>query len=127
MRISGIETVRIDEHANLLWLLVHTDEGVTGLGETFFLPGTVEAYVHEHLAPRVLGEDPLDVNRLVRSLDNYLGFPLHRRRDARQLRVRHRAVGPLRKGRGPAAGAAARRLLAPGRYAPTTRAPAPAT
>ena len=74
MRIAAIETVRIEEHANLLWLLVHTDDGVSGLGETFFLPETVEAYVHEHLAPRVLGEDPLDVNRLVRSLDHYLGF-----------------------------------------------------
>ena len=74
MRITEIETVRIEEHANLLWLLVHTDEGITGLGETFFLPGTVEAYVHEHLAPLVLGEDPLDINRLVRSLDHYLGF-----------------------------------------------------
>ena len=74
MRITGIETVRIDEHANLLWLLVHTDEGLTGLGETFFLPASVAAYVHEHVAPRVLGEDPLDINRLVRSLDHYLGF-----------------------------------------------------
>ena len=74
MRITAVETVRIEEHANLLWLLVHTDEGLTGLGETFFLPASVEAYVHEHVVPRVLGEDPLDVNRLVRSLDNYLGF-----------------------------------------------------
>ena len=74
MRITAIETVRVEEHANLLWLLVHTDEGLTGLGETFFLPASVEAYVHEHVVPRVLGEDPLDVNRLVRSLGNYLGF-----------------------------------------------------
>jgi len=74
MRITSIETVRIEEHANLLWLLVHTDEGVSGLGETFFLPASVEAYVHEHVAPRVLGEDPLDINRLGRSLDHYLGF-----------------------------------------------------
>ena len=74
MRITAIETVRIEQHANLLWLLVHTDEGISGLGETFFLPSSVEAYVHEHLAPRVLGENPLDINRLVRSLDHYLGF-----------------------------------------------------
>lgn len=35
MKITKLETVRIEERPNLLWLLVHTDEGITGLGETF--------------------------------------------------------------------------------------------
>lgn len=38
MKITGLETVRVAERANLLWLLVHTDEGITGLGETFLEP-----------------------------------------------------------------------------------------
>ena len=36
MKITSIETIRLEEFANLLWLRVHTDEGIHGLGETFF-------------------------------------------------------------------------------------------
>ena len=74
MKITAIETVRIEEHANLLWVLVHTDEGAVGLGETFFLARTVESYVHEHLAPRVIGEDPTDIVRLAARVANYVGY-----------------------------------------------------
>ena len=74
MKITAIETVRVEEHANLLWLLVHTDEGLIGLGETFFLSRTVEAYVHEHIAPRVIGEDPADIVRLAARVANYIGY-----------------------------------------------------
>jgi L-alanine-DL-glutamate epimerase-like enolase superfamily enzyme len=74
MKITALETVRIEEAPNLLWLLVHTDEGLTGLGETFFLARTVEAYVHEALAPRVIGRNPLAIDRLARDLVPYVGF-----------------------------------------------------
>jgi L-alanine-DL-glutamate epimerase-like enolase superfamily enzyme len=74
MRITAIETIRIEEFENLVWLHVMTDEGVTGLGETFFMPKTVEAYVHEALAPKVIGRDPLAIDRLSKDLTGYLGF-----------------------------------------------------
>ena len=34
MKIIKLETIRIEVRPNLLWLHVHTDEGI-GLGETF--------------------------------------------------------------------------------------------
>jgi galactonate dehydratase len=74
MKITGLETVRVAERANLLWLLVHTDEGITGLGETFFGAETVEAHVHEYIAPRVIGRDPLQIDLLAADLVGYLGF-----------------------------------------------------
>ena len=37
MKITRLETVRIAERSNLLWVLVHTDEGITGLGETMLV------------------------------------------------------------------------------------------
>ena len=40
MKIRAIETIRIEERPNLLWVEVHTDEGITGLGETFYLSRT---------------------------------------------------------------------------------------
>ncbi|MBR9653321.1 mandelate racemase/muconate lactonizing enzyme family protein [Thalassovita aquimarina] len=73
MKITGIETIRIAERPNLLWLQVKTDEGVTGLGETFMGAETVETYVHSELAPRVLGEDPRRIEHLARAAEGYLG------------------------------------------------------
>ena len=74
MRITALETIRLAEFGNLIWLKVHTSEGITGLGETFLMPQTVEAYVHEVLAPRVIGRDPRQIDRLSKDLTGYLGF-----------------------------------------------------
>ncbi len=74
MKITGLETVRIGEHPNLCWVLVHTDEGLTGLGETFFGAQTVEAYIHETAAPLLVGRDPRAIDRIARSLTGYVGF-----------------------------------------------------
>lgn len=75
MKITGIETIRLEEYPNLLWLQVHTDQGLIGLGETFFGPRAVEGWLHEWVAPRLLGEDPLRIERHSRTLMNaYVGF-----------------------------------------------------
>ena len=74
MRITAIETIRVEERPNLLWVEVHTNEGLVGLGETFFMAETVETYIHEFLAPRVMGRDPLQIDRLAADLTGYLGF-----------------------------------------------------
>ena len=74
MKITALETIRIAEFANLLWLKVHTSEGIVGLGETFFLAETVEAYVHECLAQKLIGRDPLEIDRISKDLVGYLGF-----------------------------------------------------
>ncbi len=57
MRITAIETIRADFHDNLIWVQVETDRGITGLGETFFAPASVETHLHETVAPQLLGAD----------------------------------------------------------------------
>ena len=75
MKITAIETLRLDEFPNLLWVHVHTDEGLIGLGETFFGPAAAEAYIHESAAPRLIGSDPLRIDQHSKTLLNgYLGF-----------------------------------------------------
>jgi galactonate dehydratase len=76
MKITAIDTIWLGEFPNLAWVQVHTDEGLTGLGETFFGPKAVIAYIHETAAPRLLGKDPLAIDRHSRTLlhDYYLGF-----------------------------------------------------
>lgn len=73
MKIHRIRTLRLAEHPNLLYVLVETDEGVVGLGETYLGAGAVEAYVHETVAPMVLGTDPLAIEDHARRLAGVLG------------------------------------------------------
>lgn len=74
MKITALETIRISERPNLIWLQVETDSGLKGLGETFFGAAAVEAHLHEHVAPLVIGHDPLEIDRLSADLTGYLGF-----------------------------------------------------
>jgi galactonate dehydratase len=74
MKITRLETVRVGEFPNILWLRVHTDEGLYGLGETFRAAAAVEAYLHEWVAPLVLGTDALAIDAISRRLYGYLGF-----------------------------------------------------
>lgn len=74
MKITAIETIRVEERPNLLWVEVHTDEGITGLGETFYMSRTVEEYMHEYLAPLVIGRDPLQIDLLSADLVGCVGF-----------------------------------------------------
>jgi L-alanine-DL-glutamate epimerase-like enolase superfamily enzyme len=74
MKIVAIETIRLEEFANVLWVRVRTDEGIVGLGETFMGPRAVEAYIHETAAPKLLGQDPLRIEARMASLRNYLGW-----------------------------------------------------
>ena len=74
MKITGLETLRLGEFPNLVWLRVHTDEGVAGLGETSYAAQSVETYLHEYVAPRVLGRDPLEIESLARSVMPYVGW-----------------------------------------------------
>lgn len=74
MKVTQLETIRIAEHPNLLWVRVHTDEGLIGLGETFYGAAAVEAHVHEVVAGRLIGKNPLDIDAISKSLVGYLGF-----------------------------------------------------
>jgi len=74
MKITRLETLRLAEFPNLVWLRVHTDQGLTGVGETSYAAQSVEAYLHEYVAPRVLGRDPLAIESLARSIAPYVGW-----------------------------------------------------
>jgi L-alanine-DL-glutamate epimerase-like enolase superfamily enzyme len=74
MRITAIETLRLEDFPNLLYVRLHTDEGLTGLGETFFGARAVEAYLHESAAPVLLGKDPLRIDQHAQALYGYVGY-----------------------------------------------------
>ncbi|KJF72816.1 mandelate racemase/muconate lactonizing enzyme family protein [Agrobacterium arsenijevicii] len=70
MKITAIKTFRADEFSNVLWVHVETDQGVTGLGETFYGAAAVEAHIHDTLASRLMGRNPLHIEALHREMLN---------------------------------------------------------
>src|SRR5262245_17740568 len=70
MKITKLETLRTDEFANVLWVRVHTDAEIIGLGETFYGAGAVECHIHDTLAARLLGLSPLNIEALHREMLN---------------------------------------------------------
>ncbi|MDS9469658.1 mandelate racemase/muconate lactonizing enzyme family protein [Paracoccus sp. MBLB3053] len=64
MKITAIRTYRVEEFANVLWVHIETDAGITGLGETFYGAEACEAHIHNTLAVRLLGQDPLKIELL---------------------------------------------------------------
>ena len=70
MKITALETLRTEEFSNVIWVRVHTDSGAIGLGETFYGAGAVEAHIHETLAERLLGRDPLHIEALNKEMVN---------------------------------------------------------
>ena len=71
MHIGALQTIRSSDNDNLLWLVLETDTGITGLGEAFFAPGAVENFVHEVIAPLVLGRDATQIGAINRELTRY--------------------------------------------------------
>jgi L-alanine-DL-glutamate epimerase-like enolase superfamily enzyme len=74
VKVTAIETLQLGEFPNVLWVRIRTDDGLVGLGETFFGANAVAAYVHETVAPYLLGLDPLQIDRHSRNLYGYVGF-----------------------------------------------------
>ncbi|MGH2354661.1 MAG: mandelate racemase/muconate lactonizing enzyme family protein [Chloroflexota bacterium] len=73
MKIVALETIQLGEFPNLLFLRLHTDSGLIGLGETFFGPSEVAAYLHETAAPKLLGRDASAIDALRIGLKGYVG------------------------------------------------------
>ena len=74
MKVTAIETVRSAEFPNILWVQVITDEGLVGLGETFYGPAAAEAHIHQMIAPHLIGADPRNIEKLQSDLIGYVGF-----------------------------------------------------
>lgn len=74
MKITEVRTLRLDEFPNLVWVQIGTDEGLSGLGETFFGASAVKAYIHDWCAPRLIGKNPLHLQARVNELSDYIGW-----------------------------------------------------
>lgn len=74
-KVTRLRTIRIAERPNLIWVEIETEEGLTGLGESFRGAQAVEAVIHEQVAPYLLGKDSRRIEAASRQLMTpYLGF-----------------------------------------------------
>lgn len=68
MKITRLETIHLQEHATLLFVRVHTDEGLIGHGETKYAIDALHGFIHQYAAPLLLGKDPLQIDRHWRNI-----------------------------------------------------------
>lgn len=73
MTVVSLETLRLAEFPNLLWVIVEDSDGVRGLGETFMGAESVETYLHETVAPKLLDHDAVAVDSVRTLLRPYVG------------------------------------------------------
>ena len=74
MKITKIEALRIRPDLEVegrrivwIWIRLHTDKGIIGIGETYpFTEGQIGAL--KDYAPRILGEDPRNIERIWRDI-----------------------------------------------------------
>lgn len=81
-RINTVTGKGFRFHSDLLLVVIHTDEGVHGTGEANGSPdwsgetqGSAKALIEGRIAPELVGENPLDVTRIMAGLDKIHGNP----------------------------------------------------
>src|SRR5213076_3136913 len=75
-------TLQTPTYPNVLWLQLHTDEGLVGLGETFHGADAVAGYIHQAAAPYLLGAEARGLSAIDVALwdlfGQSVGLPIYR-------------------------------------------------
>jgi galactonate dehydratase len=74
VRITRLETLRPTYQPNVLLVVLHAEDGLTGIGESFYSAGAVEAYLHETAAPALAGLSDPAPEPAARLLAPYTGY-----------------------------------------------------
>ena len=62
MKITGVRTAVVEANYDWTFTRIYTDEGITGIGESFLAPGLTQ--IIRDLKPLLVGEDPRNVDKL---------------------------------------------------------------
>lgn len=74
-KVTAVRTLRMADRPSLIWLELETSDGLVGLGETFRGAVSVETFLHEELAPWLLGRDARHMEGISRHLlTPYVGY-----------------------------------------------------
>ncbi|MGH2561451.1 MAG: mandelate racemase/muconate lactonizing enzyme family protein [Thermomicrobiales bacterium] len=61
MKLTKIETIHLADYPHILFLALHTDEGIVGHADTYYMTDAVRGFVHGFAAPMLLGHDPIAI------------------------------------------------------------------
>jgi L-alanine-DL-glutamate epimerase-like enolase superfamily enzyme len=76
-RLTAVETIEDPQRPLLLWVRLHTDAGLVGLGETFHAPAAVASIMHTTLAPILLGQETARIDLLWHHMFKVLHYAGH--------------------------------------------------
>ena len=62
LSIEQITTIRNPSYPKIIWVLVKTNDGLEGIGETSYDPSTVEAFIMGEASDYLLGKDPSKID-----------------------------------------------------------------
>lgn len=89
MRITEVETIALadiefeetdwvgeiaDDYRKVLFVRIHTDDGLVGLGETYPRPNVDAEVIHQHIAPKIIGESAEDIERIWRDTFRHANY-----------------------------------------------------
>jgi len=81
MKIVRVDTLQSSPESRIhygkigwTWIRIHTDEEVVGTGETFPVPESEIAVIHKSFASCLLGQNPLEIERLWRDMFNVVQY-----------------------------------------------------
>ena len=63
MKITKIDTIQVKGFPYLIFVQVHTDEGLIGVSDTYYATDAIRGYIHEWAAPLLIGQDPFQIER----------------------------------------------------------------
>ena len=92
MKITKLETIHLADFPHILFVAVHTDEGLTGYSDTFYMPEAVRGYLHNFAAPFLLGRDPLAIELIWRQLYEISAHIVGKGVELRGISIRRRRV-----------------------------------
>lgn len=74
MKIIAVKPFSHPEFPNLAYVEILTDEGIVGLGETYYFGSTVAHFISDFAGPAILGKDPLNRDEIAKTLTTYVGY-----------------------------------------------------
>lgn len=75
MKIIEIRTYRLQEFPAMLFIEIETNNGLIGISENCIGAKTIEAFIHESVAPRILGSDPTNISEIFEKLrSDFIGY-----------------------------------------------------
>jgi L-alanine-DL-glutamate epimerase-like enolase superfamily enzyme len=74
MKITRIDIITTRSKTRLMWVQIHTDSGLIGLGETYDKVAAAKASIIEVFARQLIGKDPLRIEYLWRNMHDFVNM-----------------------------------------------------